>query len=420
MTKTKPYSISKRVLLESWQLVRTNKGSAGIDGITIEMYEGNLKNNLYKLWNRMSSGSYYPSPVKIVEIPKKNGGKRRLGIPTVEDRIAQTAVKLYIEPVLENIFHENSYGYRPNKSAKHAVKKAAERCMELDWVIDLDIKGFFDNIDHDLLMKAVQFHIKTDWMLLYIKRWLKSDAKTPDGMIVKREKGTPQGGVISPLLANLYLHYTFDKWMEREYAHVPFERYADDCLIHCKTKKQAECVLLFLKKRMKECKLELHPEKTKLVYCQDSRRTTKYSNIEFNFLGFTFKGIRYTRKYKEKRIRYRKFGTDISKEGQEKIREEVRNWRLNSRTQSKLKVIADNVNSQIRGWLNYYKDFSERTTLYSLFFYVNSKLTKWAMRKYKKFKGKWKKAYIWLGEVARSSNRLFAHWEIGIAPMARQ
>ncbi len=230
LDKAKPFSISKREVWEAFKRVKVNQGGAGVDGQTIAEFEGDLSNNLYKLWNRMSSGSYFPPPVRRVEIPKGDGGNRPLGIPTVSDRVAQMVVKRYLEPKLEEHFHEDSYGYRPLKSAIEAVGVARERCWRNDWVLDLDIKGFFDNIDHDLLMSAVQRHTDCKWVLLYLERWLKAPVQLADGRLVEREKGTPQGGVISPLLANLFLHYAFDEWMRRKCPSIRFERYADDMI----------------------------------------------------------------------------------------------------------------------------------------------------------------------------------------------
>lgn len=228
MDETKSYEISKHVVLEAFKRVKANKGAAGIDGEVLETFEGNLKNNLYKIWNRMSSGSYFPPAVKAVEIAKKNGGTRMLGVPTVADRVAQMVAKIYFEPRVEPYFHPDSYGYRPGKSAVDALKVTRQRCWKYDWVLEFDIKGLFDNIDHEVLMKAVCKHTDNPWVILYIERWLKAPFQMPDGTAQERTKGTPQGGVISPILANLFLHYAFDKWMEKHHRNKPFARYADD------------------------------------------------------------------------------------------------------------------------------------------------------------------------------------------------
>jgi RNA-directed DNA polymerase len=286
--KAKPFTISKYLVYTAYKRVRSNKGSGGVDGVSLAGFNKDLENHLYKLWNQMSSGSYIPPAVKLMEIPKKDGGKRPLGIPTISDRIGQTVVKAHLGQLLEPMFHEDSYGYRPGKSALDAVAKARERCWRYDWVIDLDIKGFFDNIPHDLLMRAVRKHCKEKWMLLYIERWLVAPLQKEDGEIVARTKGVPQGSVIGPLLANLYLHYCMDVWLSKHYPDCKFERYADDAIIHCKSEHKAREVREKLQERMQECGLELHPLKTKIVYCKDSNRRGKSEHMSFDFLGYTF------------------------------------------------------------------------------------------------------------------------------------
>jgi len=288
--KAKPFSISKHVVLDAFTMVKANGGAAGVDGQSIAEFEGALKSNLYKLWNRMSSGSYFPLPVRTVEIPKDNGGIRPLGIiPTVADRVAQMVVKLYLEPEVEPYFHPDSYGYRPGKSAVEAVGVARRRCPQYDWVLDLDIKGFFDNLNHELVMRAVRKHTDCKWILLYIERWLKASAQLQDGTLVGRDMGTPQGGVISPLLANLFLHYAFDEWMKRTCPLIPFERYADDIIAHCVSEQQAKWLKVKTEERLSQCGLELHPQKTKIVYCKDDRRKGQHQNERFDFLGYTFR-----------------------------------------------------------------------------------------------------------------------------------
>uniref|UniRef100_UPI0038BB9AC2 group II intron reverse transcriptase/maturase n=1 Tax=Paraburkholderia heleia TaxID=634127 RepID=UPI0038BB9AC2 len=271
----KPYSIAKRAVWEAYQRVKANHGAAGIDDETIAEFEQNLSKNLYKLWNRMSSGSYFPPPVKQVEILKASGGTRKLGVPTVADRVAQTVVKLIIEPSLDAIFHPDSYGYRPGRSAKQAVAITRERCWRYEWVVEFDIKAAFDQIDHGLLMKAVRTHIKENWILLYIERWLVAPFETEDGTRVPRERGTPQGGVVSPILMNLFMHYTFDNWMHRTSPNCPFARYADDAVVHCRSQKQAEYVMRSIATRLAACGLTMHPEKSKVVYCRDSNRSER-------------------------------------------------------------------------------------------------------------------------------------------------
>lgn len=285
MTQVKPFPITKRQVWEAYKRVKANQGGAGVDGQSIAEFDEAMENNLYKLWNRLASGSYMPPPVKRVEIPKADGGLRPLGVPTVADRIAQTVVKQVLEPEMERHFHPDSYGYRPGKSAHQAVGEARKRCWRNDWVVDLDIRGFFDAIDHELLMRALHSHTQERWVLLYIERWLKAPVQLPDGTLQKRGAGTPQGGVISPLLANLMLHYTFDAWMQRMFPHVSFERYADDGVCHCRTREQAEELMAALKQRFVDCKLELHPEKTRIIYCKDDDRCGNYPVTSFDFLG---------------------------------------------------------------------------------------------------------------------------------------
>jgi RNA-directed DNA polymerase len=289
MSEAKPFCITKKEVWEAYKRVKANKGAAGVDEQTLKDFEKGVKDNLYKIWNRMSSGSYFPLPVLTVKIPKKNGGERKLGIPTVADRIAQQVVKARLEPELEPLFHEDSYGYRPKKSALEAVGRARERCWRYDWVIDLDIKGFFDNLDQNLLLRAVRKHALEPWIVLYIERWLKAPRQEEDGRLVPREKGTPQGGVISPLLANLFLHYALDRWLAVNYPQVPFERYADDAIVHCRTEGQAQEMRKAIAERLRSCGLELHPEKTKIVYCKDDSRKGTYSNESFDFLSYTFR-----------------------------------------------------------------------------------------------------------------------------------
>jgi len=284
----KAYAIGRAELHSAWERVRAKGGTGGVDGETIASFRAKLDSNLYKLWNRMSSGSYHPKAVRRVEIPKEDGKKRPLGIPTIGDRVAQEVVRARLEPVVERFFHRDSHGYRAGKEATVAVGKCRERCWRYDWVVDVDIEKFFDTIDHDLMMKAVKHHCSEPWIVLYVERWLKSPVQHADGRCEERVRGTPQGGVISPLLANLYLHYAFDAWMERTFPGVVFERYADDIVIHCSTREQSEEVQQALVERLRECGLTLHPEKTKVVYCKDDNRRGRYPTKKFTFLGFTF------------------------------------------------------------------------------------------------------------------------------------
>ena len=408
----KPYEISKHTVFKAFQQVKANGGAPGVDGVTIEKYEQNLKNNLYKLWNRMSSGSYMPKPVLGVEIPKKSGGKRLLGIPTVEDRVAQTTVKFYFEPLVEPCFCEDSYGYRPNKSAHNAIAITRERCWKIDWVVEYDIKKFFDNIDHEMLMKAVSTHTDIPWVILYIKRWLKASVKLPDGEVVERGLGTPQGGVIGPVLANLFLHYAFDKWMQREYPHLKWVRYADDGLIHCRTEQEAKAVLERLKQRMEYCHLRVHPDKSRVIYCKDYNRKGNYALTSFDFLGYTFRP-RWVRSQVGKV--FLGFGPGASKKATKEMRRTVRSWNIYRRVSDELEMIAQWINPIVRGWINYYGKYQKRE-LYSVMLMINRALTLWARRKYRKMKRKKKQSIIWLHNYAKFNPNLFAHWSMGYKP----
>lgn len=412
MKKTKPFEISKHLVYEAWLQVKANKGSYGVDKVSIEEFEGNLKTNLYVIWNRMSSGSYFPPPVKLVEIEKKSGGFRPLGIPTVGDRVAQTVCKLYLEPVLDSQFWEDSFGYRAHKSALEAVGKARERCWKHDWVIDLDIKGFFDNIDHDLVMRALKHHTREKWLLLLVERWLKAPVVLKDGTQKERTKGTPQGGVISPLIANLFLHYVFDMWMKKHFSHIPFERYADDCIVHCRTQKQALYLKNMISQRMKSCKLDLHPTKTQVVYCKDSRRTSKYVRTQFDFLGYTFRPR--TCKGRNGKLRT-SFLPAVSRASMKSIRSKMRSWKLRQWTDRDIYYISKYVNAKLRGWLNYYGAYY-RSALYPVFRTFDCILAKWARNKYKGLRTSWGRCNRWIAKIARDNPQLFVHWKLGLVP----
>jgi group II intron reverse transcriptase/maturase len=383
VSSVKPYSIAKSTVWEAYQQVKANRGSAGIDDETIVEFERNLSKNLYKLWNRMSSGSYFPPPVKQVEIPKASGGKRKLGVPTVSDRIAQTVVKLLIEAKLEAIFHPDSYGYRPGRSAKQAVAITRERCWRYDWVVEFDIKAAFDQIDHGLLMKAVGTHIREDWILLYIERWLVAPFETEDGARVSRERGTPQGGVISPLLMNLFMHYAFDKWMLRTMQSCPFARYADDAVVHCRSQRQAEHVMRAIALRLADCGLAMHPEKSTIVYCKDSNRRERYPQVSFTFLGFTFR----PRRAKSHQGRhFTSFLPAASEVAMRRMRQAVRRWRLSRQTHVTLAEIAKLYNPVIQGWWNYYGAFYQ-TAMQEIFQHIDRALGRWVRRKFKTLSG---------------------------------
>ena len=404
MGEAKPFDISKQVVVEAYKRVKANKGSEGIDGESIEDFEEKLKDNLYKVWNRLSSGTYFPPNVKMVEIPKPDGKKRRLGIPTVGDRVAQMVVKIYLEPVIDPKFHPDSYGYRPKKSAIQAVTRTRERCWQYEWVIDLDIKGFFDNMDHELVMKAVEKNTQSKWILMYVRRWLKAPAEKADGTVIERTKGTPQGGVISPLLANLFMHYAFDKWMERNHPRNPFERYADDVVVHCATEQEALMLLEKIRERLGECKLELHPEKTKIVRCKKGDKRGEYPNEEFDFLGFTFK----KRKAKTKKgILFTSFLPAVGDKAIKKIQKDILEWEIHHKTGRTLDDIAEMINPVVRGWINHYGKFY-KSELDKVLENIDYRLTKWAVKKYKKLKRS--NATKWLKRIKERDPRLLAHW----------
>jgi len=415
VSQAKPFVISKQLVWEAYKRVKANQGSAGVDSQSVEQFESKLKDNLYKIWNRMSSGTYFPSPVRTVAIPKKDGGERTLGIPTVADRIAQTVVAMYLEPLVESHFHPDSYGYRPKKSALQAVGVARNRCWRYDWVVDLDIRGFFDNLDHALVMRAVGKYTDCRWVLLYIERWLKAPAQLKDGTLKARAKGTPQGGVMSPLLANIFLHLAFDDWMRQTHPEVPFERFADDVIAHCESEEQAQAVKRSIEARLKRCQLELHPEKTKIVYCKDGNRRGSYPTEKFDFLGYTFRGRRSKNRWSGYFIN---FSPAVSNQAATKMRREMRRWRLHLRSEKALDDLACMWNPVLRGWINYYGRFY-KSALHPVFRQLNRTLTRWASRKYKRLRGHQRRAEHWLGGVARREPSLFAHWQLlGLKPTA--
>jgi RNA-directed DNA polymerase len=406
MNKAKPFDIPKAAVWEAFQRVKANQGAAGVDGQSIQDFEAQLTGNLYKLWNRLSSGSYMPPPVRRVDIPKADGGTRPLGIPTVADRIAQEVVRRTLEPVLEPLFHPDSYGYRPGRSAIDAVRTARTRCWRYDWVVDLDIKGFFDSIDWELLLRAVRKLAPNRWTVLYVERWLKASAMGVDGMVVPREQGTPQGGVVSPLLANLFLHYAFDLWMARTFPGVPFERYADDAICHCRSEKEALALRKALDRRFAECRLMLHPDKTKIVYCKDSNRKRQHPLLHFDFLGYQFRP-------RSAKWRDGSYGTSFlpgaSPKALTAIRQAIRRWSLQTRSDKALDDLARMFNPYIRGWINYYSHFY-KSTLYPTLRRIDVFLIRWARRKFKRFRQRPKAARDWLARVVRSTPDLFAHW----------
>lgn len=413
MKEAKPFTISKHLVLEAWLKVKANEGAAGIDKETLSAFEENLKDNLYKIWNRMSSGSYMPSPVRLVEIPKKEGGGvRTLGIPTIADRVAQMVVVLMIEPTVDAIYHEDSYGYRPSKSAHQAVEQARKRCWKYDWVLDLDIKAFFDSIDHELLMLAFNRHFNSNWMELYIKRWLTVPYQTSKGEKIERSKGVPQGSVIGPVLSNLFLHYVFDEWMKKHHTTIPFERYADDAICHCATLQQAKWLKEALQQRFKACKLEMHEEKTKIVFCKRQGKSRNHEVIQFDFLGFTFR----PRLAKTKEGKYFvSFLPAISKKAKKRISVTIRRWNLHLWTARSLADLAEIINPRLQGWWNYYGKFY-MTEMYRLFKRLNQRLARWCMQKFRTLRYHKRQAWHYLGRFASEHPNLFVHWRIGLRP----
>ncbi len=411
MSETKPIPVTKRMVWEAYKKVKANQGAAGVDGESLCKFEEKLSGNLYKVWNRLSSGTYFPPPVKEVEIPKADGKMRKLGIPTVGDRVAQMVIKDYLEPRMESVFHENSYGYRPKRDAHQALTKARRNCWLYNWVIDMDIKGFFDNINHEKLLLAVDRHVEEKWVKMYIKRWLKAPVCNKAGELIYKEgKGTPQGGVISPLLANLFLHYAFDQWLTLHFKGVRFERYADDIIVHCHNKEQAERVLESIKGRMESCELELHPEKTKIVYCKDHKRTGTYEHVKFDFLGYTFK----PRPSITKGSGYKFLGFDlaISVKSGKRIISTLRQSQLHRWTNATLEEIASKFNPKIQGWLNYYGKFRPSSMRY-IFCCFHKRLIKWLQNKYKSLRGKLYKSNKMLIQIQKSKPELFKHWKRG-------
>ena len=411
MEKTKPFNIPKKLFVQAYKHVKANAGAAGVDKESLEDFSKNLKDNLYKLWNRMSSGSYFPPAVKAVIIPKKSGGERILGVPTVADRIAQMVVKLTFEPCVEPYFLPDSYGYRPNKSALDAIGVTRQRCWQYSWLLEYDIRGLFDNLDHYLLMKAVKKHTDNKWVLLYIERWLVTPMQMPDGSLQEKTRGVMQGGVISPVLSNLFLHYVFDAWMQRHYPYVPWCRYADDGLAHCNSEEEAQKLLGSLAARFKECGLELHPDKTKIVYCKDGSRRKEYPTKSFDFLGYTFRS-RLCKNTKRNSL-FMNFTPAVSKGALKSMRATTRKDDLRNRTDLSLDDIARWYNPKLQGWLNYYGKYS-RSALYPVWRHFNKTLVAWARRKYKSLQRHKTKAGMFIERISKEQPNLFVHWRAGM------
>jgi len=406
VTDPKPYDISKRKVLEAYRRVKANRGAAGIDGESLAVFEANLAGNLYKLWNRMSSGSYFPPPVRQVRIPKKNGGVRILGVPTVADRVAQQVVVDRIGGDLFGVFHPDSHGYQLNKSAVDAVANIRQRCWEYDWCVEFDIRRAFDELDWSLLRKAIAKHIKDPWCLLYIERWLTTSAVSPDGEPIQRTKGVPQGSVIGPVLMNLFMHWAFDEWMKREHPNNPFSRYADDAVAHCRSESEAKQLLQAIDKRLKACKLELHPEKSGIVYCQDSNRKRPYPKVSFTFLGYEFRPR--SAKRRDGKI-WTVFAPAVSEAAKKRMRQTIREWKIPRQTSVSLNELAKRYNSHMRGWLNYFSHF-RKSAMREVCDHFDQTLMRWARRKYRKLAGKWERSERWLQSIKDKQPRLFVHW----------
>lgn len=402
--------ITRSMVWRAYKKVRSNKGSAGVDGESLRSFEKHQEDNLYKLWNRLTSGSYFPKAVKEVSIPKKDGRKRKLGIPTVEDRIAQQVIKDYLEVRFEKEFHDNSYGYRPLRSAHQALAQVRKNVWKRDWVIDMDIKGFFDEVSHELLMKALEKHVEERWVKMYIRRWLEAPIETEAKETIYRTgKGTPQGGVISPLLANLFLHYVFDKWMSIEYPNLMFVRYADDIIVHCSTKGEAETVLKSIKERMAKCRLQLHEQKTKIVFCKKYKKRSTHKTVKFDFLGYSFQPRATAMKTGQMFLGY---DCAISQSSKSRILAEIRSTQFQRWTNRSIEEIAAFFNSKFTGWINYFGKFRKHE-LYPLIRDFDRRLIDWARRRYKRFKRSFTKACKWYYRFKYKNSGLFAHWRMG-------
>jgi RNA-directed DNA polymerase len=402
----KPFDVAKEEVAAAWVKVRKARGAPGADGVSIAEFEGNLEDNLYKVWNRMASGTYFPPPVRAVEIPKADGGTRMLGVPTVADRIAQTVAAARIGAVADGMFSDDSYGYRENRGALDAAGTCRERCWKYDWVLDLDVSKFFDSVSWDLMIKAVQAQEVPRWVVLYVKRWLAAPVQMPDGSVAEREAGTPQGSAVSPVLANLFMHYAFDTWMVREFPDCPFERFADDAVVHCRTLEQARQVRAALEARMGQVGLRLHPEKTKVVYCKDDNRRGPWDGpVSFDFLGFTFRA----RPVKGRRGKFSGFNPAISGRNEKRLSAVISGWRLHRWVNLTDRELAAKISDQVRGWMSYYGRY-HRSAMYSLLARINYHIQKWIRRKYKRLRPVKKMREAWARTTVQYPG-LFPHWK---------
>ena len=414
--KQKSQPIEKRQVMEAFNKVRSNKGTSGVDKLSIAEVHSRPMKYLYPVWNRLASGSYFPKPVREVEIPKSDGGLRKLGIPTVQDRTAQMVIREELEQIVDKQFSKNSFGYRPGKSAHHAIKQCRENCMQMDWAIDLDIKSFFDGIDHDLMLQALSYFTKSKHIHLYVKRWLKAKVQKKDGSIAPRTKGTPQGGVISPLLANIFLHVVFDSWIEKHHPEVKFERYADDIIIHCQNFKQAMRTLEAVKSRLAQCKLEIKEGKSNIVYCKRNQKKHppfKVHYVSFDFLGFTFKPRMVKGYFGNFHLG---FTPSISRSSQKRINQTLFKMKLHRMVHLRLQDLAGIIADKVRGWIHYYGK-ARMSELHYVFRFLNMRLAKWVRNKYRRFRRKhWFYAYKWLQNTAKQYPTMFVHWEYGFMP----
>lgn len=412
----KAFAISKPLVWAAYRKVKANKGAAGVDGQSLADFARDEKNNLYKIWNRMSSGTYFPPPVRAVEIPKAGqAGVRVLGVPTVADRIAQTVVAMTLEPLVEPVFHDDSYGYRPGRSALDAVGTCRARCWGQSWVLDLDIQGFFDNVPHEPILAAVRHHTDLAWIALYVQRWLTAPLQTPDGTLTSRDRGTPQGSAISPLLSNLFMHYAFDRWLQDTQDSVRFERYCDDVIVHCRSEKQARFIRNLIAARLSEFGLTLHPDKTRIVYCAQDGRGPRppHVPVEFTFLGYTFRP-----RYARKRDGGWRLGflPAVSAAARKAMSATIRGWRLGRCTGLTFTQIATFINPIVAGWINYYGHFYKSLLIHFLANRINPHLIRWAMRKYKHLHRYAAKARDRLATIATTDPALFVHWRHGALP----
>jgi len=404
--KDKPFHIPKQLVWEAWRQVKANKGAPGVDGQALEEFESGLGGNLYKIWNRMSSGSYFPPPVRAVEIPKPHSlGVRVIGVPTIADRVAMTVAAMYLGERAEPRFHADSYAYRPGKSHLGAVGTCRQRCWKYDWLIDLDVQKFFDEAPWDLIVRAVEAVTDCRWLLLYVKRWLAAPFQQPDGTLVERTRGTPQGSAVSPILTNLFMHFAFDAWMARNFSGCPFERYSDDVVVHCKTRRQAEGVRDAIAVRMEEVGLRLHPDKTTVVYCKDGKRRGEHEHFSFTFLGFTFRA-------RKARATgggfFSSFQPAMSPEALKAKSVRLRELRIHRRTDLSLNDLARWLNPIVAGWMHYYGRYYW-TAMDPLLQRVNTYLRRWAAKKYKRLRA-YKRFKRWWTGVQGKEPGLFAQW----------